>query len=118
MRAPDLARMAAVAAPRPEAEPVITAHRPSFDIASSSFSDVSGDLAWGRTSRNSIAWNNPEVHSASAGAIARASACQGLAFSPSWSQQTRNAVAETVNIVAKTAERIFADLADAQTINR
>jgi hypothetical protein len=31
-----LARMAAVAAPRPEAEPVITAHKPSFDIAFSS----------------------------------------------------------------------------------
>src|SRR5450759_4394786 len=31
---------------------------------------------------------------------------------------TRNAVAESDNIVAETAERIFADLADAQTINR
>jgi acyl-CoA dehydrogenase len=31
---------------------------------------------------------------------------------------TRNAVADTENIVAQTAERIFADLADAQTINR
>jgi acyl-CoA dehydrogenase len=31
---------------------------------------------------------------------------------------TRNAVAESENIVAETAERIFADLADAQTINR
>src|SRR5437879_13836438 len=30
----------------------------------------------------------------------------------------RNAVAETENIVAETAEKIFADLADAQTINR
>ena len=33
------------------------------------------------------------------------------------SEQTRNAVAESENIVAETAERIFADLADAQTIN-
>ncbi len=32
--------------------------------------------------------------------------------------ETRNAVAEVENIVAQTAERIFADLADAQTINR
>src|SRR5436305_2955050 len=32
-------------------------------------------------------------------------------------RKTRNAVAETDNIVAATAERIFADLADAQTIN-
>src|SRR3981189_1056846 len=31
--------------------------------------------------------------------------------------KTRNAVAESENIVAETAERIFADLADAQTIN-
>jgi acyl-CoA dehydrogenase len=31
---------------------------------------------------------------------------------------TRNAVAESENIVGETAERIFADLADAQTINR
>src|SRR3981189_586300 len=30
----------------------------------------------------------------------------------------RNAVAEIENIVAETAEKIFADLADAQTINR
>ena len=32
-------------------------------------------------------------------------------------RQTGNAVAESENIVAETAERIFADLADAQTIN-
>jgi acyl-CoA dehydrogenase len=32
--------------------------------------------------------------------------------------QTGNAVAESENMVAETAERIFADLADAQTINR
>jgi len=33
------------------------------------------------------------------------------------SQETRNAVAETENIVVETAEKIFSDLADAQTIN-
>jgi acyl-CoA dehydrogenase len=32
--------------------------------------------------------------------------------------KTRNAVAESENIVAETAEKIFADLADTQTINR
>src|SRR5258706_2754947 len=32
--------------------------------------------------------------------------------------KTGNAVAESENIVAETAERIFADLADAQTVNR
>src|SRR5947209_11419795 len=32
--------------------------------------------------------------------------------------KVRNAVAESDNIVAETAEKIFADLADAQTINR
>src|SRR3981081_498865 len=34
------------------------------------------------------------------------------------SKETGNAVAESENIVAETAERIFLDLADAQTINR
>jgi acyl-CoA dehydrogenase len=33
-------------------------------------------------------------------------------------QETRNAVAESENIVVETAEKIFSDLADAQTINR
>src|SRR4051794_33228580 len=32
MRAPPLARIAAVAAPRPDAEPVTIAHKPSLDI--------------------------------------------------------------------------------------
>ena len=32
--------------------------------------------------------------------------------------KTGNAVAESENIVAETAEKIFSDLADAQTINR
>jgi len=31
--------------------------------------------------------------------------------------KTRNVVAESENIVAETAEKIFADLADAQTVN-
>src|ERR1700676_5313944 len=37
MRAPPLARMAAVAAPRPDAEPVTIAHKPSPDIRISFF---------------------------------------------------------------------------------
>src|SRR5258708_372199 len=36
MRAPPLARMAAVAAPKPDADPVTIAHKPSFDIRISS----------------------------------------------------------------------------------
>src|ERR1700733_11208102 len=36
MRAPSLARMAAVAAPRPDADPVTITHKPSFDIRISS----------------------------------------------------------------------------------
>jgi hypothetical protein len=36
MRAPLLASMAAVAAPRPDAEPVTITHKPSFDIRISS----------------------------------------------------------------------------------
>src|SRR3984957_17617068 len=43
------------------------------------------------------------------GKIARQDAC---------GRKTRNAVAESENIVAETAEKIFSDLADTQTINR
>jgi acyl-CoA dehydrogenase len=70
------------------------------------------------------------------GALADISACQGGGFSSSCGARkdgnpcpaeqrgekcqfkTGNAVAESENIVAETAEKIFADLADAQTINR
>src|SRR5262245_2121236 len=37
---------------------------------------------------------------------------------PPRSMKTRNAVSESENIVVETAEKIFADLADAQEINR
>src|SRR4029078_8733369 len=37
VRAPPLARIAAVAAPRPDAEPVTIAHKPSLDIRISSY---------------------------------------------------------------------------------
>src|SRR5262252_10184159 len=54
-------------------------------------------------------------------------ACQGGRFSPSCAakkkaikrqSRTGNAVSESENIVVETAEKIFADLADAQEINR
>src|ERR1700730_13825979 len=41
MRAPPLARMADVAAPRPDAEPVTITHKPSFDIRVSLISILS-----------------------------------------------------------------------------
>src|SRR5580658_1428815 len=64
-------------------------------------------------------------HAALAGRPADISACHGGGFSSSCGPrkarrcrfETGNAVAESENIVAETAERIFADLADAQTIN-
>src|SRR5712691_9754723 len=75
-------------------------------------------------------------HVAPAGALADISACQGGGFSSSCGARkdgnpcsaeqrgercqvkSGNAVAESENIVAETEEKIFADLADAQTINR
>jgi acyl-CoA dehydrogenase len=48
-------------------------------------------------------------------------ATSGLAELPSWTHgnsKSGNAVAESENIVVATAEKIFADLADSQTINR
>src|SRR5580658_565363 len=64
-------------------------------------------------------------HAALAGRPADISACHGGGFSSSCGPRkarrcrfkTGNVVAESENIVAETAERIFADLADAQTIN-
>src|SRR6185436_988486 len=53
MRAPPLARMAAVAAPRPEAEPVTIAHKPSFDIRISFCCFLAGF----RTARRSRAYH-------------------------------------------------------------
>ncbi len=54
--------------------------------------------------------------------LADIGACQEEGFSPSCASDMRsktgNIVAESENIVAATAERIFTDLADAQTINR
>src|SRR5258708_25817024 len=68
------------------------------------------------------------LHVAIAGAPADSGACHGNGFSPSCGARkdaadgcaigkTRNAVAESENIVAETAEKIFSHLADAQTIN-
>src|SRR5258707_1620965 len=143
-RAPPLASMAAVAAPRPDAEPVTIAHKPSFDIRISSC-DWTGRLR--RTiSCPKIPANRQKLrcaelmlacgrslHVALAGAPADIGACHGNGFSPScgarkdaadaWvpsricADEPRNAVAESENIVAETAEKIFSHLADAQTIN-
>jgi acyl-CoA dehydrogenase len=73
--------------------------------------------------RGITAIRRASLHSALAGAFAAIEAigaCQASAFSPSWlaTRNSGNAVEEAENIVAQTAERIFADLADAQTINR
>src|SRR6266478_2153040 len=141
MRAPPLASMAAVAAPRPDAEPVTIAHKPSFDIRISSC-DWPVDTPYrapkclqiGKTPLRGInADGGRSLHVAFAGALADIGACHGNGFSPScgarkdaagaWVPsesvriETRNAVAESENIVAETAEKIFSDLADAQTIN-
>src|ERR1700736_4092392 len=48
MRAPPLASNAAVAAPRPDAEPVTIAHKPSFDIRTSP-SDFGLARCWRRS---------------------------------------------------------------------
>jgi acyl-CoA dehydrogenase len=76
------------------------------------------------------------LHVARAGGLADISACHGGGFSSSCGARkhrighpaespaamrqfkTGNAVAESENIVAETVEKIFSDLADAQTINR
>jgi acyl-CoA dehydrogenase len=75
------------------------------------------------------------VHAALAGGPADIGACHGWGFSSSCAARkyrtrgpaklprlcgpkTGNALVEVENIVAETAEKIFADLADAQTINR
>src|SRR5499427_8161614 len=68
---------------------------------------------WNRTTSPA---KRPDIH-----------ACQGDGFSSSCAAKkkaikrqfrTRNAVSESENIVVETAEKIFADLADAQEINR
>src|SRR6202012_5852024 len=76
------------------------------------------------------------AHACPAGRPADIGACHGTGFSPSSGarkgrasspnkeagraqiSKTGNAVAESENIVVETAEKIFADLADTQTINR
>src|SRR6267154_1619547 len=96
MRAPSLARMAAVAAPRPDADPVTITHTPSADIR------LVMAVAFPR--------HAPQENTApEARRNCRADMCR---------LKTGNAVAEVENIVAETAEKIFADLADAQTVNR
>src|SRR6266436_7597435 len=144
MRAPPLANMAAVAAPRPDAEPVTIAHKPSFDIRISS-SDLEPAVETHHIVPQ-IACKSAKLRCAElmvAAAVPFMSPLQGhlrtsalvmaMAFphhavqektqagawvpSESVRIETRNAVAESENIVAETAEKIFSHLADAQTIN-
>src|SRR5437879_3816667 len=151
MRAPPFARMAAVAAPRPEAEPVTIAHKPSFDIRISSCCFWLGfEPPVGRGPYHialKSARKSEEIRCAEfilcAGIIMppsqaalRTALVTAMAFAHHKAQEkdcsrarhnrwdwhanfkSGNAVAESENIVAETAEKIFADLADAQTINR
>src|SRR6266576_2202685 len=134
MRAPPLARIVAVAAPRPDAEPVTIAHNPSFDIGISSDDFQRRDAIY-HIVRRSARKSATLLHAASAGALAEIGACIGGGFSSSCrarktapnagrkcpvrcADEAGSAVAESENIVAETAERIFADLADPQTVNR
>src|SRR5579862_5762990 len=59
-------------------------------------------------------------HSAPAGALEACALVSHASFPHHASNKSllRSAVAEAENIVVEAAERIFADLADAQTINR
>src|SRR6202051_3779207 len=95
------------------------------------------DLQIGETPLRGICRRRPAAHAGPAGALADLGACHGSGFSSSCGARKRphpvpggsverngrgsktgNAVAESENIVVETAERIFGDLADAQTINR
>ncbi len=149
MRAPSLARMAAVAAPRPDAEPVTIAQKPSLAIAFPLF-----DFEQPRCGRGAvyhiaqpIARKSNKLHCAelmqsrptlmSGSQVAlrnrrlsrhrllpimrrkkRRHTRPGATPGEMPRSKARNAVAESENIVAETAEKIFADLADTQTINR
>src|SRR5215475_2614498 len=127
MRAPASARNPAVAAPRPDAEPVTIAHKPSFDIVSSFCLEFIPRLAIYHTGPPEGKLRCAEIgfpHDTPAGAHADIPACQGLGFSPSCPARTGairigsalqdnqpgNAVSESENIVVETAEKIFSDL--------
>src|SRR6267378_2118154 len=94
MRAPSLARMAAVAAPRPDAEPVTITHNPSFDIRISSYVDFEHPVAGHHTAQanacksaesplHGINYSTRSLHVALAGCPAATGACHGSSFSPS-----------------------------------
>src|SRR6266478_957680 len=93
MRAPPLARMAAVAAPRPDADPVTIAHKPSFDIRISpyGFRDRYGGYHIVQANAcKSAMFRCAELilpaallHVALAGCPAETGACHGHGFSPS-----------------------------------
>src|ERR1700712_1292737 len=96
MRAPPSARMAAVAAPRPDAEPVTIAHKPSFDIRISPwlierrsspalFSELRNPCKSAKLRRAELILAAPPValHVAGAGPVAETAACHGGGFSSS-----------------------------------
>src|SRR6476469_6768063 len=96
MRAPPLARMAAVAAPRPEAEPVTIAHKPSFDIRISPwlirrrsgpalFSELRNPCKSAKLRRAELvlAVQPVALHAAGAGRVAETGACHDGGFSSS-----------------------------------
>src|SRR3984893_12366866 len=152
MRAPPLARMADVAAPRPDAEPVTVTHKPSFDIRVSSYrfrapGGAPSSYRAGKTHANPPNLRCAELiiprlpfMSPLQAALRRQALVMAMAFphhpvqekqekiasdaGAEWpgeircQMKTGNAVVESENIVAETAEKIFSDLADAQTINR
>src|SRR5271166_1959395 len=65
MRAPPWARMVAVAAPSPDAEPVTIAYKPSFDIVSSCCPEAAALLPrWSTISRGETRANSPKLHCA------------------------------------------------------
>src|SRR6516164_793264 len=134
--------MEAVAAPRPDAEPVTIAHRPSQDIAfpRESFDHFEAAAAVYHTAQGIARKIAPAEFVVAIPQrfipplqrpLPTSVLVSGAAFphhglqEPKFGQRlsrrvlakTGNAVAESENIVAQTAERIFADLADAQTIN-
>src|SRR6185312_13728192 len=96
MRAPPFARMAAVAAPRPDAEPVTMTHIPSLDICfpllivvrlPTRLYHIAG-LSSGKLCRKSVGRNKSfrqarqSVHEPSAGGPADIGACHHRRFSP------------------------------------
>src|SRR6201999_1516895 len=126
MRAPPFARIPAVAAPRPDAEPVTITHKPSLDIRFLLSFEPQSRVALYHTARRNAKLHCAELQHAGMPAPQgdpTSMLVRGVAFPHHALQrrakfQTGNAVSESENIVVETAEKIFADLADAQDVNR